>query len=89
MHIKPDNGFVLSDMDKAQLGQSFSAITGQLVAVGIPLAQAVTMAKKFVPSAEVDDNLMQELSAGIAEGMDEGLWNILQQGRDQTPEAMA
>jgi len=78
--IKADNGFVLSEMDKAQLGQTFTAIAGQQVAMGVPLSTAFKFAQKFVPSADIDDDMMSELTAGEVEGMDEGMWNQMQAG---------
>ena len=82
VQIKADNGFVLSAQDKAQLGQSFTAIAGQLVAMGVPLQTASKVAHKFVPSAELDDETMAELTAGEAEGMDEGMWEQMNAGRE-------
>lgn len=82
VQIKADNGFVLSEMDKAQLGQSFTAITGQLVAMGVPLNTASKVAHQFVPSAELDDETMAALNAGEAEGMDEGMWEQMNAGRE-------
>ena len=82
VQIKADNGFVLSEQDKAQLGQSFTAIAGQLVAMGVPLQTASKVAHKFVPSAELDDETMAELTAGEAEGMDEGMWEQMNAGRE-------
>lgn len=85
VRIKPDSGVVLSDMDKAQLGQAFSAISGQFVAAGVPLASAVQIAKSFVPAAEIDEKTMEALGAGEAEGLDVGLWEALQAGRGAAP----
>lgn len=82
VHIKPDNGFVLSEMDKAQLGSSFTQIAGQLSAMGAPLQTAIKVAKAFVPSAELDEDTMNELTAGEAEGMDENMWAQMNEGRD-------
>ena len=80
--IKPDNGFVLSETDKASLGQAFSAMTGQFVAMGVPLTEAIKVAQKFVPSAEIDEETMNALGAGEAAGMDEQMWDAMNQGRD-------
>ena len=82
VQIKPDNGFVLSEMDKAQLGSSFTQMAGQFVAMGVPLSTAVKVAQKFVPSAEIDKDAMNELTAGEAEGMDENMWESMNAGRD-------
>ena len=82
VRIKADNGFVLSEMDKAQLGNSFTQMAGQFVAMGVPLSTAVKVAKKFVPSAEIDEETMESLTAGEAEGMDESMWETMNAGRD-------
>ena len=82
VHIKPDSGVVLSDSDKAQLGQSFSAMAGQLVAMGVPLSTAIKIAQKFVPSAELDEDTMESLTAGEADGMDNDMWEQMNTGRD-------
>ena len=82
VRIKADNGFVLSETDKAQLGQAFTAMAGQFVAMGVPLTEAIKVAQKFVPSAEIDEDTMNALGAGEAEGMDEQMWESMNQGRD-------
>jgi hypothetical protein len=80
--IKADNGFVLSEVEKSQLGQAFSSMAGQFTAMGIPLTTAVKIAQKFVPSAEIDDATMEALGAGEAEGMDQQMWDAMNAGRD-------
>lgn len=80
--IKADNGFVLSEMDKAQLGTSFTQMAGQFVAMGVPLDKAIKVAQKFIPSAEIDEETMEALTAGEAEGMDEQMWEQMNAGRD-------
>lgn len=80
--IKKDSGFVLSEMDKAQLGSSFTQVAGQLVAMGVPLENAVKIAQKFVPSAEIDEETMATLTEVNAEGIDENLWELLGAGRE-------
>ena len=82
VRIKADNGFVLSETDKAQLGQAFTAMAGQFVAMGVPLTEAIKVAQKFVPSAEIDEDTMNALGAGEAEGMDQQMWESMNQGRD-------
>ena len=82
VQIKADNGFVLSEMDKAQLGNSFTQMAGQFVAMGVPLSTAIKVAQKFVPSAEIDEETMEALTAGEAEGMDEDMWNSMNAGRN-------
>ncbi len=79
--IKPDSGVVLSDQDKAQLGQTFTAIMGQLVALGVPMDAAVEVAHKCVPSVDIDANLMARLGqepAEGAEGFDDDMWSQIQ-----------
>lgn len=80
--IKADTGVIISDGDRAQLGQAFTTISGQLVAMGVPLSTAISVAQKFVPSADLDEDTMAELGAGESEGMDESLWEQLNAGRD-------
>lgn len=82
VRIKPDSGYVLSEMDKAQLGQTFSSMTGQFVAMGVPLTEAIKIAKKFIPSAEIDKETMDALGAGEAEGIDANLWEQINAGRE-------
>lgn len=84
--IKADSGVVISDADKAQFGQAFSSMVGQFVAVGVPLADAVKVAQKFVPSADLDEETMESFGAnepdeGFVEGIDENLWAQLGAGR--------
>ena len=82
VQIKADNGFVLSEMEKAQLGTSFTQMAGQFTAMGVPLSVALKVAQKFVPSAEIDDETMKQLTSGEAEGMDEQMWESMNAGRD-------
>ena len=82
VRIKADNGFVLSELEKSQLGQAFSGMAGQFVAMGVPLTTAIKVAKTFVPSAEIDDETMQALGEGEAAGMDEQMWETMNAGRD-------
>ena len=82
VRIKADNGYVLSEQDKAQLGQTFTGIAGQLVAMGVPLETAIKTAHKFIPSADLDEDTMEELSMGDNEGMDEQMYEQMYQGRE-------
>lgn len=82
VQIKPDNGFVLSEMDKAQLFSTFVQSAGQLVAMGAPLSTALNTSKKAIPSVEIDEVTMNELTAGEDEEMDENLWESMNAGRD-------
>ena len=50
--------------------------------MGVPLTEAIKVAQKFVPSAEIDEDTMNALGAGEAEGMDEQMWESMNQGRD-------
>ena len=50
---------------------------------GWPLKEAISMAQKFVPSAEIDDNIMDALTAGEGEGMNKELWNVLNGGNNE------
>ncbi len=82
VRIKADTGVILSDMDKAQLGQSFSTIAGQFVSMGVPLQSAVKIARNFVPNAEIDEETMDKLGMNEAEGMDEAMWEQINAGRE-------
>lgn len=80
--IKADNGFVLSETDKAQLFSIFVQSAGQLVAMGAPLSVAMATAQKAIPSVEIDEDTMNALTAGEAEGMDQQMWDTMNAGRD-------
>ena len=80
--IKADNGFVLSEMDKAQLFSTFVQSAGQLVAMGAPLSIAMKTSQKAIPSVEIDEDTMNALGEGEAEGMDEQMWESMNAGRD-------
>lgn len=93
VRIKADDGVILSDQDKAQLGQSFTQIAAQFVGMGAPLKTAIEVAHKFVPSAELDYDLMNQLEDMGGADMDPDSWEAMQQGRplempEQQPEAM-
>lgn len=79
---------VLSDQDKAQLGSSFTQIIGGLVALGAPLNAAVTVARKFIPSVDLDEKTLEAMGAGEAAGMDAGLWEMLNAGRGGPAQGM-
>lgn len=78
--IKADNGVVLSDTEKAQIGSSFAQILATLSQIGLPLDSALKIAKSFAPSAEIDEKLLENLG-GENEGMDAELWNLINAGR--------
>lgn len=82
VRIKADNGFVLSETDKAQLFSTFVQSAGQLVAMGAPLSIALKTSQKAIPSVEIDEETMNELGAGEAAGMDEQMWESMNAGRD-------
>lgn len=83
--IAADNGVVLSDQDKAQLGQTFTSILGGLVGVGLPMETAANLAQKFVPTAELDEETMQQLAGpGEDQGMDQEMWDQLNGGREMS-----
>ena len=82
VRIKADNGFVLSENDKAQLGQAFTSMAGQMTAMGLPLSTAIKVARSFVPSAEIDEETMNAINAGESEGMDEQMWEQMNAGRE-------
>ena len=80
--IKPDSGVVLSDQDKAQLGQSFTTILAQMVSLGVPMDAAMDLAHKCVPSVDIDAKLMDRLSAEPQEGaggFDQNMWDDIQE----------
>lgn len=67
VRILPDSGIILTDQDKAQLGQSFTAIAGSLAAqLGFPLEDAISVAKNFVPSAEIPADLITRIQGAAA-----------------------
>lgn len=79
--IAADNGVILSDMEKAQLGSSFTQIIGGLVSVGVPLKNAADIASKFVPSAKLDEeNIASFEQSGESQGLDSDLWNQINGG---------
>ncbi len=79
--IAADNGVILSDMEKAQLGSSFTQIIGGLVSVGVPLKNAADIASKFIPSAELnEENMASFEQSGESQGLDSDLWNQINGG---------
>ena len=79
--IKKDMGVILSDTDKAQLGQAFATIAGQMSAIGAPIHSAIEIARKFIPSELVDDKALEALQDVEPGGFDEGLWDMLTANR--------
>lgn len=77
VEIAPDNATILSDLEKAQLGQSFAGIAGSMVALGVPVDTAVEVAHSFVPSAELTPDIMSKLGGenDDGQGFDDDLVN--------------
>lgn len=85
VRIKADDGVILSDQDKAQLGQAFIQIAGGAAQqLGMPITSAIKLGQKFVPSAEIDQETMDKLEQGESEGMDSEMWDQLNGGRAMT-----
>ena len=82
VRIKADDGVVMSDQEKAQMGQGLAQIAGQFVAMGVPLQTALKAADKLIKDGELDEKLMSELAEGDADGMDEEMWQQMGGGRD-------
>lgn len=77
VEIAPDNATILSDLEKAQLGQSFAGIAGSMVALGVPVDTAVEVAHSFVPSAELTPDIVSKLGGenDDGQGYDDDLVN--------------
>lgn len=82
VRIKADDGVVMSDQEKAQLGQGMAQIAGQFVAMGVPLQTSLKAADKLIKDGELDEKLMEEIAEGDGEGMDEDLFNQMNGGRE-------
>lgn len=82
VHIKRDDGVVMTDQEKAQIGQSLAQTAGSFVAMGAPLTTALKAADKLMKDGELDEKIMDELTAGENEGMDQEMWDQLNGGRD-------
>lgn len=89
VRIKADDGVVMSDQEKAQMGQSLAQTAGQFVAMGVPLQSALKAADKLIKDGELDEKTIEELSAGDNEGMDEELYNQMMGGREMNQEENA
>ena len=81
VHIKRDDGVVMTDQEKAQIGQSLAQTAGSFVAMGAPLTTALKAADKLMKDGELDEKIMDELTAGENEGMDQEMWDQLNGGR--------
>ena len=85
--IKADDGVVMSDQEKAQMGQTLSQIAGSFVAMGAPLGTSLKAAAKLVKDAELDEETINELEEGSdGQGMDEEMWEQMNGGRDMDQE---
>ena len=85
--IKADDGVVMSDQDKAQMGSTLSQIAGSFVAMGAPIGTALKAATKLVKEAELDQETIDELEEGSDdEGMDDQMWEQMTGGRDMDQE---
>ena len=87
VEIKADDGVVMSDQEKAQIGQSLAQIAGSFVAMGSPLGTALKAADKLVKDGELDQETIDELEEGSdANGMDEEMWEQMNGGREMDQE---
>lgn len=86
VHIKRDDGVVMTDQEKAQIGQSLAQTAGAFVSMGAPLTTALKAADKLIKDGELDENTMDELTAGENEGMDQEMWDAINGGRGMNQE---
>lgn len=83
VEIKADDGVVMSDQEKAQIGQSLAQIAGSFVAMGAPLGTSLKAADKLVKDGELDQETINELEEGSdGQGMDDEMWEQMNAGRD-------
>ena len=82
VHIKRDDGIVMSDQDRAQMGQTLAQIAGTFVSMGAPLDTALKAADKLIKDGELDTKTMDELTAGEDDGIDQEMWDAINGGRD-------
>ena len=82
VRIKADDGVVMSDQEKAQMGQATAQIAGQFVAMGVPLQTSLKAADKLIKDGELDEKLMAEIAEGDGEGMDEEMYQQMTGGRE-------
>jgi hypothetical protein len=87
VEIKADDGVVMSDQEKAQIGQSLAQIAGSFVAMGAPLGTSLKAADKLVKDGELDQETIDELEEGSdGQGMDDEMWEQMNAGRDMNQE---
>ena len=79
--IKADDGVVLSESDKAQMGATFAQIASSFASMGLDVKTSINIAQKCVPSVELDKSIMKELEEdGEGNGMDVDLWKAINEG---------
>ena len=81
VRIKADNGFVLSESEKIDMGLKFSQMIQYLNSVGIPLKESIELAKTFVPSANISEKTMKALTDADDSEMTADIWEMLQANR--------
>ena len=87
VEIKADDGVVMSDQEKAQIGQSLAQIAGSFVAMGAPLGTSLKAADKLVKDGELDQETIDALEEGNdGMGMDDEMWEQMNAGRDMDQE---
>lgn len=87
VQIKADDGVVMSDQEKAQIGQSVAQIAGSFVAMGAPIGTALKAADKLTKDGELDQETIDELAEGSDDnGMDDEMWEQMNAGRDMNQE---
>ena len=87
VQIKADDGVVMSDQEKAQIGQSVAQIAGSFVAMGAPLGTALKAADKLTKDGELDQETIDELAEGSDNnGMDDEMWEQMNGGREMDQE---
>ena len=87
VQIKADDGVVMSDQEKAQIGQSLAQIAGSFVAMGAPIGTALKAADKLTKDGELDQETIDELEEGSDnQGMDDEMWEQMNGGREMDQE---
>ena len=57
--VAPDTAVVLGDTEKAALGQAFFSMVTAGVSMGLPMKNAISIARGFVPSADISKEDME------------------------------
>jgi hypothetical protein len=81
VRIKADNGFVLSETEKIDMGLKFSQMIQTLNSVGIPLKESIELAKTFAPSADISAETMRALTDADDSEITADIWEMLQANR--------